>query len=262
MGLLDDLKVPAVGSHRGSADLSGFAGAARGPMREAYMFFTSFVRDISKQPPRIVVSYRLEEAGEMRDLQQGDYRISTPPNIGDIHDFTVSCVCSREGELSVPTDGSRAYIAQRSEYFRDHGLRFSFEEMYKDVWGHSKGDRMQGAFHVQRHVPVSFCFKVDADARRINLIIGNLTRIGQERLPIKLDAMTDQLFAEVAKAMLRRENRMNELAGFKVQDDVRAKLKARLASEALLKQQQLQQNEGQKPHSFFANLFGRHRDKA
>jgi hypothetical protein len=148
-------------------------------------------------------------------------------------------VCERDGEITFKAEGSKLLFEHKSEFLRSNGLKFTFEELFKEVWGRTKSDHLQGAFYVKFFVPVSFRFSVDEKAERILLTIKNLNGIGVERMPLKPEVLTQKFISELILAARRKPNQMNELAGFKVHDDVRQQLQERLRREAAIKQQQL-----------------------
>lgn len=259
MGLLDDLELPTEAVRQGGQEQRTFADGARDAMRRLFTHCTNLSHTLNAARPDVRADYRLEDFGDLLDLSQGSYAVNTDDPVADLKAFSMTAVCESPGDLTFSVEGNRVLMEQRSAYLRKHHLSFTFEEMFKEAWGHSKGDHLNGAFFVQCKVPVILHFAINNETRRIDLTIDNLARIGQERMPLKLAVINDELLAELEPMLLRKPNRLNELAGFAVKTDMRSKLQARLAKEAELKQQQLDKlsNKKKKKKPFLGGLFGK-----
>lgn len=81
-------------------------------------------------------------------------------------------------------------------------------------------------------VPVSLTFDVDFQRSELRLHVWNLERLGRASYPLVPEQVDASLLAEVEKAILREPNRLKELTGFQVPEEVRGQMQRRLYVDA------------------------------
>ena len=86
-------------------------------------------------------------------------------------------------------------------------------------------------FVVDAYVPVSFEFEADPVKNVISLKLKNLGTLGTVTHTYSSDKVNAELMDELAKCVLRRANRFDELNGEKMSDTLRQRLRENLEKE-------------------------------
>ena len=246
MALLDELKKQAQdatlrqaeGQHEERSRAATFRKLAHPAMLRGYHYLRELVDSVQTADPDIRCSYEVKGAGRLRALRQHDYALAAD-DVPDVTSMTLSFVCSRE-ELVRFRVRTRKAVQQQREYLWRHGLLFTFRE---DLGSTGVQDYV-GSFEMEAHVRVAVSFQIDAAQQRIRFVTKNLDQLGEETFLIGVERFDVAFLEEVGKAVLRKPNRLSELTGFKVPDDVRAQLQERLEREAEEKGRELGQRGG------------------
>lgn len=234
MGLLDELKNQAQelkakeddGQDPTQADAKpdGDAEQARrmlGPkMKALYNYFKEFNEHLNVVSPDVSGDYLLEGLGTLSNLRQGDYKLATD-DPKSIQKFTFHWSCSGSGRQEFKV--TNPILAEKHrENLWNLNLRFN------------KRDLQRGAgavFVVEAFVPVSFEFEADPVKNVISLKLKNLGALGVVTHFYSPDKVNAELMDELAKCVLRRPNRFDELNGEKMSDTLRQQLRENLEKE-------------------------------
>jgi hypothetical protein len=241
MALLDDIKAQArdaaqrQASAREEARLEGarFRSRAQPAMLRAYHYLRELVDSLAAADPDIRRDYRVEGVGRLRGLRQHDYALAAD-EVPDVASMTLSFVCSRDEVVRFRVRTRQAVQRQR-EYLWRHGLLFTFRE---DLGSTASQDYV-GSFEMDAHVRVAVVLQIDEDARRIRMTARNLQHLGEESYLLEVERFDERFLEELGKAVVRRPNRLDELTGFKVPDEVRERLRERIEREAAEKGREL-----------------------
>jgi len=225
MSFLDDLKKEAAaararqGAARDDVDEREevFLNILRPRMRALYTYLRELVEQLPVLPAPTGLAYEVRGFGRLGDLTQGEYELKSddPENL---RKFTFQFVCRGDGKpLEMQQPDKRSYEEQR-EYLWRCNMRFTSKL--------SAGER--GTIHLERAVPVSLEFEADAEASAIRLRIRNLERLGTISHTFAPRSVDEELMDELARMVLRKRNRFNELSGNTVPDEVRARLRKQI----------------------------------
>ena len=228
MGLLDDLKQEAEQAKaRGEeapdnaqAELERVRRQLEPKMKALYKYFAEFNEHLNVVSPEVSGDYLLEGLGTLTNLRQGDYKLATDdPN--SIQKFTFHWSCSRQGRQEFKV--SNPILAEKyRETLWNVNLRFN------------KRDLQNGAgavFVVEAFVPVSFEFEIDPEKSAINLKLKNLGTLGIVNYSYAPEKINAELMDELAKCVLRRPNRFDELNGEKMSDTLRQRIRESVEKE-------------------------------
>lgn len=255
MGLLDELKQEAAelkakdgegGNAPESVDTETFRRHIEPKMKALYKYFTEFTEHLKVVSPDVSGDYLLEGLGTLTNLRQGDYKLATDdPN--SIQKFTFHWSCSRPGrqEFKVPNP----HLAEmHRETLWNLNLKFN------------KRDLQNGAgsvFVVEAYVPVSIEFEGDLDKGVIGLKVKNLGSLGIVNYSYPPEKVNAELMDELAKCVLRRPNRFDELNGEKMSDTLRQRLRESVEKEREQRNTELHKAEGSVTQRLAGSLFRR-----
>lgn len=243
MGLLDELKQEAEqlkarddeAPETTQADTERTRRQLEPKMKALYKYFTEFNEHLNVVSPEVSGDYLLEGLGTLTNLRQGDYKLATDdPN--SIQKFTFHWSCSRQGRHEFKI--SNPIIAEKHrETLWNLNLRFN------------KRDLQNGAgavFVVDAFVPVSFEFEIDPEKNAINLKLKNLGTLGIVNYSYAPEKINAELMDELAKCVLRRPNRFDELNGEKMSDTLRQRIRESVEKEREQRNTELHVAEEQK----------------
>ena len=240
MGLLDDLKkeAEAVTAEKAREDAQRQealrqAHARLEPlMQKLYKYFDELKSHLKVVNREVTTSYRIQGIGEVGDLKQGQYGVSTE-RVEKIEKFTFRCVCAKSGSYQV-TQPDTASVAAYRDYLRDNGLQAKVR------------DSGQGSatFMVQAAVPVVVEFTADYKRVVVTLRMRNLKGIGVTRHTLNPDVITDKFMDELAKAIIRAPNTFDELVGDALSQTGKIRLKKKL--QAAVRQKRIEEEQARK----------------
>lgn len=228
MGLLDELKQEAEelkardddAPDTTQVDTDRVRRELEPKMKALYKYFTEFNEHLNVVSPDVSGDYLLEGLGTLTNLRQGDYKLATDdPN--SIQNFTFHWSCSRPGRQEFKV--ANPIIAEKHrETLWNLNLRFN------------KRDLQNGAgavFVVEAFVPVSFEFEADPVKNAICLKLKNLGTLGIVNHFYAPEKISAELMDELAKCVLRRPNRFDELNGEKMSDTLRQRIRESVEKE-------------------------------
>ncbi len=234
MGLLDDLKQEAQ-EHKAredegqdptqaNAESDSDAEQARRKlapkMKALYNYFKEFNEHLNAVSPDVSGDYLLEGLGTLTNLRQGDYKLATD-DPRSIQKFTFHWSCSGSGRQEFKV--TNPIIAeQHREALWNLNLRFNKRDLQKGAGA---------VFVVEAYVPVSFEFEADPVKNVISLKLKNLGALGLVNHAYPPDKVNVELMDELAKCVLRRPNRFDELNGEKMSDTLRQRLRENVEKE-------------------------------
>ncbi len=196
----------------------------RSSMQSLHRYLKEACEQLSVVDPEIHMTYELRNYGRLGPLRQGGYKM-TVDDRRTVDKFTVSYVCSRAEQLKIQIEGKDAVDKQR-EYMWSCNLRFTSKVT-------ADGD---GVFYVDAYVPITFEFESDYENAKINLRIRNLDSLGSDRVTFEPHQINDKLMEEMAKMIVRKDNRFQELAGNMVSEETRMRLRHQLAQDQYKRQ--------------------------
>ena len=189
-------------------------------MKALYKYFTEFNEHLNVVSPDVSGDYLLEGLGTLTNLRQGDYKLTTD-DPKSIQKFTFHWSCSGTGRQEFKV--ANPIIAEKHrETLWNLNLRFN------------KRDLQNGAgavFVVEAYVPVSFEFEAEPVKNVICLKLKNLGALGVINHSYPPDKVNAELMDELAKCVLRRPNRFDELSGEKMSDTLRQRIRESVEKE-------------------------------
>lgn len=223
MGVLDELKKEAEAVAAGKAREADARATAVANAREqidprmqkAFQYLEELKQHLQAVNREIVATYDIRGVGRVHGLVQGQYRVSAQnPDVLDR--FAFRCVCAKSGIFQVIQEDSASVAAYR-DYLRDNGLKATVR------------DTGRGAlFKVESVVPVAVEFTAHYERLSIDLRVRNLTAIGVSHHTLQVEQLEAKLLDEVAKAILRVENRFDEVLGNSLSNSGKAQLKKKI----------------------------------
>lgn len=228
MGLLDELKkeAEAVQQERNrEVDASQakhelIENELRPRMRELYSYFKELRDQLEVLDPDIHIDCEVEGMGTLRGLRQGKYRIATDdPQALD--SFTFHYACEKPGRVEIRKP-DRGAVERQREFLWSQNLRFQVRDSQKDG---------SGLFLLDAFVPVSIEFSIDAERGGIALRLRNVHGLGVMRHLFSADRLDKDFTEELAKVVLGKPNRFNELTGNVLPDEFRTQLRQQVERE-------------------------------
>ncbi len=230
MGLLDDLKqeaeeLKAKGDDapettQTDVDVDRARRQLRAKMQALYKYFNEFNEHLNVVSPDVSGDYLLEGLGTLTNLRQGDYKLATD-DPKSIQKFTFHWACARQGRHEFKV--LNPIIAEKHrEHLWNQNLRFNKRDLQKGAGA---------VLVVDAYVPVSFEFEADPVKNVISLKLKNLGALGTVTHTYPSDKVNAELMDELAKCVLRRANRFDELSGEKMSDTLRQRLRENLEKE-------------------------------
>jgi len=262
MGVLDDLKKEAQALAAKKAREASEQGAALERAREhleprmqaLLKYFTELKTHLELVNREILASYEIRGVGRVDALVQGDYRVATE-RPDRIQRFGFRCVCAKDAAFQVNQSDVAAVSAYR-DYLRDNGLQAKVRDT----------GRGSALFMVQAAVPVLVEFSADYERVAIRLRVRNLTSLGVTRHTLTLDEVDERFMDELARAILRVENRFDERVGASISPSSKKRLKKQIQAAMRRKEidEQLKERKTEREstitHRFGRGLFRRKDD--
>jgi hypothetical protein len=190
----------------------------RGPMRGIERYFRELAEHLQVVNPHVRADYRVEGFPVLKSLEQGEYKLGKDPLDEKKIAFTCTCRGNVRAEARVRNP---ALAEQRRRDLRQHGLRFRESSAPGGVT----------LFALEAWIPVSLVFQAEPGQNHISLILRNLSHLGTVRHQCPLEVINDEFLEELARRVLRKDNRFDELIGSVVPEDERAQLRDTLAWE-------------------------------
>ncbi len=232
MGLLDELKNEAenlkaaddtgqeAAPAESQADTERMRRMLAAKMTALYKYFNEFNEHLSAVSPDVSGDYLLEGLGTLSNLRQGDYKLATE-NPKSIEKFTFHWACSRQGRQEFKI--ANPIIAEKQrENLWNANLRFNKRDLQ---------DGAGAVFVVDDYVPVTIEFAIDPVNTVIRLKLKNLGALGTVTHSFPQDKINAELMDELAKCVLRRPNRFDELTGEKMSDTLRQRIRENVEKE-------------------------------
>ena len=189
-------------------------------MQALYKYFKEFHEHLQVVSPDVAGDYVLEGLGTLTNLCQCDYQLATD-DPKSILKFIFHWSCSRSGRQEFKVENP-ILAEQHRENLWKQKLRFNKRDVQNGV----------GAmFVVDAYVPVSFEFEADTIKNVIGLKLTNLGTLGVVHHSFPPDKVNAELMDELAKCVLRRENRFDELCGEKMSDSLRQRIRESVEKE-------------------------------
>ncbi len=187
-------------------------------MNAMFEYFNELQNYVQVVKPDVNVSLKLLEIGNVTGLGQGDYKLSTD-NREQITSFTFRFVCSKKGAAQVVVEEGNMATAYR-DYIRDNQLRAKVRP----------GNKGGSVFIVDMTIPVSVSFSIDMENAQLILRLRNFETMGVTQHSLTREQVDDKFLDELAKAILRKPNRLEVLLGNALSDTSRMKIKQHLKS--------------------------------
>jgi len=243
MSLLNEIKKEAqtvklkqARQHMTDHERSEAVHQALGPkMRSMYTYLKELFDNLKVVDPDIRCGYDVKLHGRFDGLRQGEYRV-TAPDTRALDCFSLHFVCRSEGAVRLPVRGLSA-CEQHREYLWSHNLRFTSKLLADGT----------GVFTVEKVVPVTLEFRANVERGGIALTVKNLDLLGTNKVFLTIDQATDELMEELAKCLLRKENRFNELCGNTLSREMREQLRRRLTGDDVARERKQTEQASRKP---------------
>jgi hypothetical protein len=229
MSFLDDLKKEAeqVKQQKDQTLTSSQAqrelvvGAVRPRLKKLYEYLKETCGQLNVVNPDVHMSFQVRGFGKLGPLRQHDYKV-TAENPDSLNKFTVSFVCSRPDQIKFQVEGKDTAVAQK-EYLWSCNLRFT-SKLTAD------GD---GVFFMDAFVPITLEFEADLETAKVHFQVRNLEALGATRMVYDPDMIDDEFMEELAKWIVRKDNRFQELSGNTISKMTRMELAQRVQMDKL-----------------------------
>ena len=241
MGILDELKEQAEAEKARLASdseaelkrISDTEGALLPKMRAMYEYFTEFQNYVGVVKPEVDVNLNLLKVGVVTGLGQEDYQLST----GDrekITSFRFRFICTKKGVAQVAIDDA-GQAGLFKDYIREHQLRAKVRP----------NDKGGSIFIVDLTIPANISFHIDVEHAKLILRMRNFGTMGVTQHSLTTDQVNDTFLDELAKAILRKPSRLDQLLGNALTDTGIMKIKKQV--KAAIRQNDIEEQLSKKP---------------
>ncbi len=182
-------------------------------MRALYKHLKEYAESLTVVKQNVAVSYELKGFDILENLVQSDYRAYTD-DPRQLSKFAFAFNCRGDETVTLKTQGYDRYLSVK-EYLWSHNLRFASK-----VSG-----RGEGVFHLEPLVPVSFEFAADVEKAAIRLRVRNMDSLGTSTFTYNPDLVNSNFMEELARYIMRKPNRFDDLSGNRISDDTRRRLR-------------------------------------
>lgn len=188
-------------------------------INELYGYFREFQEQLNVVNPEIVSDFYVTDLCTLKGLRQQNYRITTGGN-GELRKFTLHYDCVGRGikEVRFP---NLALAEQKKDRLQRCNLRFKLKQ-------HSPS---RCSLLIEPLIPVAFCFKVDTERAAIRLKVRNKPTLGSSSYTYEADELNAEFMEEVAKYVLDKPNRFDELSGNTIPEDTLTRIREKLKEE-------------------------------
>lgn len=225
MGVLDELKQEAEKAQaerekEQSAEVTQKAELERKLVTrvdDLYSYFKEFQKQLSVVDPQVTGDFNVQDLCKLTNLKQGEYKLATD-DVSSVRKFTFHYTCTGSGvrEIKLP---SRVIAEQKKEYLWACNLKFKLKDQ--------AGGRC--SILMEAFVPVSFEFEADLEKAAVRLRVKNKPMLGVSNYSYSADQINSDFMDEVAKYILDKSNRFDELSGNTMPEDTLIRLRAQLA---------------------------------
>jgi hypothetical protein len=229
MSFLDDLKKEAEQVKQRETDTRSaeqqqrdlIVGAVRPHLKKLYDYLKDTCDQLTVVDPDIHMSYDVRGFGTLGPLRQGEYRV-TAEDPASLDKFTLFFACTRPDAIRFQVDGKETAVSQK-EYMWSCNLRFTSK-----VTGDGAG-----VFNMESYIPVTMEFEADLEDVKVHLVIRNLDTLGTNKMVFEPDMLDEEFMEELAKCIVRKDNRFQELSGNTVSKEIRMRLQQQLEHDKL-----------------------------
>lgn len=186
---------------------------------ELYGYFKEFQQQLNVVNPEVALDFYITDVCTLKNLRQQNYRITTDGS-GELRRFTLHYDCVGKGikEVKFP---SLVLAEQKKDRLQRCNLRFKLKQYSPS----------HHSMLIESFVPVSFRFKVDVDRAAIRLKVRNKPMPGSSNYTYDADEINAEFMDELAKYILDKPNRFDELSGNTIPEDTLTRIRAQLKME-------------------------------
>jgi len=228
MGVLDELRQEAEKARTKREEAQGAVPAQTSDVErklltrldDLYTYFKELQKQLSVVEPQVVEDVDVQDLCKLTNLRQGDYKIQTD-NENEVRRFIFHYTCTGTGvrEIKLP---NRAAAESRKEFLWSCNLKFKLKDQ--------PGGRC--SILVEAFVPVSFEFEADIEKAVVRLGVKNKPMLGVCNYSYSAEQINQDFMDEVAKYVLEKPNRFDELSGNTIPEDTLLRLRAQLAEKS------------------------------
>lgn len=227
MGVLDELKRQA---EKAQASLEQQQAGQEGQqalierrlmtrMDDLHAYFKEFQQQVNLVNPEITGDFYIADLCTLENLRQEGYQV-TSGNADGLRKFTFHYARVGKG-LSEVRFSNKLIAEQKRESLWRYGLKFKLKEYSPS----------QCALLIESYVPVSFEFEADVERAAIRLKVKNKPMPGISAYTYAADQIDAEFMDEVAKYVLEKPNRFDELSGNTVPEDTLVRIRQQLKRE-------------------------------
>ncbi len=188
-------------------------------MDDLHAYFKEFQQQLNLVDPEITGEFYITDLCTLKNLRQEGYQV-TSDNADGVRKFTFHYACAGKGlrEVRLP---NKLIAEQKRENLWRYGLKFKLKEYSPD----------RCALLIEAYVPVSFEFEADVERAAIRLKVKNKPMPGICTYTYDADQIDAEFMDEVAKYVLEKPNRFDELSGNSVPEDTLVRVRQQLKRE-------------------------------
>ena len=188
-------------------------------LEDLHAYFREFQQQLNVVKPEITSDYYITDLCTLKNLSQGNYRVTSDSSNG-VRRFVFHYASTGNGVREVKLS-SKLLAEQRRENLWRYGFKFKLKENGPNSC----------SLLVESYVPVSFEFEADVDRAAIRLKVKNKPMPGISGYTYDADQIDAEFMDEVAKYILDKPNRFDELSGNTVSENTLVRLRQQLARE-------------------------------
>lgn len=234
MSLLDDLKKQAEdtkigarpGSDSGDKDTTKKLEENWRKLRPVFAYlkhhFTELAETLNVLESETLFEFELDRNIKLRQLKSQNFKITAPKD-NEEREFNFEF----ENVGEIPTNyktHNPDETARLKSLFKNNGINFAQKPDNKN----------QDIFQIKPKTKTTFQFVADVENNNIKFSSINYERLWTQVNYYTKEKITQELMDEMTKFAMRQPNRLNELSGNVVSDDVKTKLRAQLIKEGTI----------------------------
>ncbi len=207
-------------------------------MVKVYNYLDELVKAIVYLKREIYANYKVEGVGDISDLLQGEYKVSTD-STHNMKRVAVSFVCSKNEIIEFDVKGEKA-VEQQVSYLLSHKL--DFEQKRKRTLNASVSE---SRFTLKCTIPVTIALEVNVEKAEVYLKIYNFDGLGLNQRTVKTEDIDDSFMDNLGRYVLRQDE---NFLRHELSRDELARIRKNLMKEEKRRAKEL----GVKPREFHA----------
>ena len=249
MNWMSDLKQEAQATHPGGsmlseADASLTAEAVQPQLRVLRRYVSELAEQLNGLKPKVVHAYDILGYVKLTELRQGRYHVDAETADGVIQKVVLRCECVGNKPMQFWMENRDECNSLKERLF-EHRVSFRFKD--DAHWRY--------VFTVNPLIKVEFEFSPHPTETGIRMLSRNFERLGVNTYSFPAERVDQELLDEFGKMLVQQPNRFDEVSGYRVDQDIRKQLQAKIAARRKRREAELESGTPAKRVGALGRLF-------